>query len=80
VSPAFWLGTHQPGWLARLDVPLFASHRTLRTRRRLPLPGCHRHRNCANCPRYALAWRARVLAVLEAPRQLHLPLDLDGAA
>jgi hypothetical protein len=36
VSPAFWLGTHQPGWLARLDVPLFASHRTLRDRRRLP--------------------------------------------
>ncbi len=49
-------------------------------RRRPALPGCQGHRNCANCPRYALAWRARVLAALEAPRQLHLPLHLDGAA
>jgi len=32
----FFLGTHQPGWLARLDVPLFVSHRTLRSRRTLP--------------------------------------------
>jgi hypothetical protein len=44
-------------------------------RRRPPLPGCHRHRSCANCLRYALAWRARVVAALEAPRQLRLPLD-----
>jgi hypothetical protein len=43
-------------------------------RRRPPLPGCHGHRNCANCPRYALAWRARALAALDAPRQLRLPL------
>jgi hypothetical protein len=47
-------------------------------RRRPALPGCTSHKNCANCPRYALAWRARVLAAFEAPRQLHLPLD--GAA
>ena len=27
-------------------------------RRKPPLPGCEQHhRNCANCPRYALAWR-----------------------
>jgi hypothetical protein len=32
----FFLGAHQPGWLARLDVPMFVSHRTLRARRRLP--------------------------------------------
>jgi hypothetical protein len=44
-------------------------------RRQPPLPGCSDHRNCANCPRYALAWRARVL---EAPRQLCL--DLQGVA
>jgi hypothetical protein len=25
----FLLGTHQPGWLGRLDVPLIVSHRTL---------------------------------------------------
>jgi len=36
MNPVFYLGTHQPGWLARVDVPLFVSHRTLRTRRRLP--------------------------------------------
>jgi hypothetical protein len=33
----FWLGTHQPHWLGRLDVPMFVSHRTLRTRRSLPV-------------------------------------------
>jgi hypothetical protein len=32
----FLLGTHQPGWLARLEVPLFVSHRTLRDRKQLP--------------------------------------------
>jgi hypothetical protein len=30
-------------------------------RRARPLPGCT-HRSCANCPRYALVWRDRVLA------------------
>lgn len=30
--------------------------------RRGPLPGCTGHRNCANCPRYALQWRIAVLA------------------
>jgi hypothetical protein len=33
-------------------------------RRRAPLPGCQGHRNCANCPRAALAWRTRVLTQL----------------
>jgi hypothetical protein len=32
-------------------------------RRRPPLPGCTGHINCANCVRYALAWRQRVVAV-----------------
>jgi hypothetical protein len=41
-------------------------------RRRPALPGCTGHRNCANCPRYALAWRAQVLADLDGPRQLRL--------
>jgi hypothetical protein len=40
-------------------------------RRRPPLAGC-RHRTRANCPRYALAWRARLLARLDGPRQLRL--------
>lgn len=29
----FYLGTHRPRWLNRLDVPLFVSHRTLRERK-----------------------------------------------
>jgi hypothetical protein len=44
-------------------------------RRQPPLPGCRGHRNCANCPRYALRWRAHLLATLTRPRQLRLPLD-----
>jgi hypothetical protein len=42
-------------------------------RRADPLPGCA-HKNCANCRRYALLWRERVLRVIArgeaAPRQL----------
>lgn len=33
----FYLGTHQPHWLARLDIPLFVSHRTLMHRKTLPV-------------------------------------------
>lgn len=33
-GPRFWLGTHQPGWLSRIGVPLFISDRRLRDRRR----------------------------------------------
>ena len=36
-------------------------------RRALPLPGC-RHRSCANCPRFALEWRAKMLATIQRPR------------
>lgn len=32
----FYLGTHQPGWLARLSVPLFVSDRRLRVYVTLP--------------------------------------------
>ena len=32
----FYLGTHQTGWLAKLDVPLFVSRRRLATLRKLP--------------------------------------------
>jgi hypothetical protein len=31
-------------------------------RRKPPLPGCTAHKNCANCQRFALRWRERVLA------------------
>lgn len=40
-------------------------------RRRPPLAGCG-HKNCANCFRYAMLWRERVLALLARPRQLTL--------
>lgn len=40
-------------------------------RRRPPLPGCQ-HRNCANCMRYAMEWRSRVVAVADGPSQLRL--------
>jgi hypothetical protein len=30
-APRFFLGTHQPGWLARRPEPLFISDRRLRT-------------------------------------------------
>lgn len=40
-------------------------------RRDPPLPECiaagEKHKNCANCARYAMRWRAQVLAVLGAP-------------
>lgn len=32
----FFLGTHQPGWLSRTDVPLFVSDRRLRGYKKLP--------------------------------------------
>ncbi|WP_163506550.1 DUF7221 family queuine tRNA-ribosyltransferase-like protein [Fodinicola acaciae] len=38
---------------------------SLAARFRPPLPGCHRHGSCANCPRFALRWRNEVLANLQ---------------
>ncbi|HEY3718420.1 MAG TPA: hypothetical protein VGL39_28180 [Jatrophihabitantaceae bacterium] len=45
-------------------------------RRSQALPGCTRHRTCSNCPRYALAWRQRLLTQLRrgAGRAEQLPL------
>ena len=34
----FWLGTNEPAWLSRTDVPLFLSARRIRRRTALPLP------------------------------------------
>jgi hypothetical protein len=42
-----------------------------RARRSSPLPGCTGHKNCANCLRYALQWRERVVAGLRCV-QLHM--------
>ncbi len=80
----FLLGSHQPGWLDTTRVPLFISDRRLTSadsmawsvdaRRKPPLPGCTRHKNCANCPRYALRWRRQVLAATRraAPIQMEV--------
>jgi hypothetical protein len=46
-------------------------------RRQPPLPGCV-HRNCANCPRWALQWRDRLLSRI-ATQQLSL-FDTRSAA
>lgn len=45
-------------------------------RARVPLPGCTRHRNCANCLRYAMRWRNRVIPTTYA---VPLPLVFDRA-
>lgn len=37
-------------------------------RRKPPMDGCIGHRNCANCPRYALRWRGELLAARSAER------------
>jgi hypothetical protein len=51
-------------------------------RRQPPLPGCEtRHITCANCPRYAYQWHARIRAALTRQPGLHLPLfDIYGDA
>jgi hypothetical protein len=44
---------------------------SFQARRSPPLPGCTSHKNCANCSRYALRWRSRVLdGFTESPEQL----------
>jgi len=48
-------------------------------RRAPPLPGCTRHKNCANCPRYALRWRERVLANFDATPARLFALGRNGA-
>jgi len=47
-------------------------------RRKPPMPGCTTHKNCANCMRYALDWRERVLAIVE--RQQTAPYQMRFAA
>lgn len=41
-------------------------------RRSAALPGCIGHQSCANCLRYALRWRAKVLPMLVRPRTIYL--------
>lgn len=56
-------------WLASADS-LAWSYEARRCPR---MAGCQGHAHCNNCPRYALAWRARLLANVRAiPAQLSL--------
>lgn len=52
------------GLLASCDSLAWSSA----ARRRPSLPGC-RHQSCANCLRFAMDWRARLLAGLRGPKQ-----------
>jgi hypothetical protein len=38
MTPTFYLGSHQPGWLTGIEVPLFISDRRLRIYTQLPRP------------------------------------------
>jgi hypothetical protein len=58
---------HFAAWLVSADSLAWS----YQARRRPPLPGCTTHRNCANCPRWALAWHHHITASLHA-RQLRL--------
>jgi hypothetical protein len=53
--------THYGSSLASADSLAWS----YRARRSPPLPGCT-HKSCANCPRFALAWRERVLRRLQS--------------
>jgi hypothetical protein len=39
-TPTFFLGTHDPSWLAKTNVPLFVSHVRLKNRKTLPRATC----------------------------------------
>jgi hypothetical protein len=66
--------THYSHALASADSMAWS----YRARREPPLLGCARHRNCANCLRYALAWRERVLRRCTDAEQLPFDFGDDG--
>lgn len=45
-----------------------------------PMANCSGHRNCANCLRYALAWRDRIIADLVVPHVIQDELPFGGVA
>jgi hypothetical protein len=49
-------------------------------RRQSPLPGCTSHINCANCLRYAMAWRERMVAAFAGAADAPQQLELDWSA
>jgi hypothetical protein len=73
----FGIKTQGLGAYARHLVSADSMAWSYTARRQAPVPGCT-HRNCANCPRWALAWRERVLRRV-ATQQLSL-FDTRSAA
>ncbi|MFG3618069.1 hypothetical protein [Nocardia sp. NPDC047654] len=67
---------HYGQMLASSDSLAWSYH----ARYRAPLPGCTTHKNCANCPKYAVRWRTRVLDLLPADATEPASHRLDGAA
>lgn len=61
-------------WLASADSMAWSYD----ARRSPRLDGCHGHKNCANCPRYALRWRTELLAA--ADRVVVEPTLFDWSA
>lgn len=49
---------------------------SIAARRSPPLPGCTRHKNCANCLRYALQWRDRIVAEEGRRRSCHAQTEM----
>jgi hypothetical protein len=41
-------------------------------RRQIRMPGCTTHKNCANCAKWALVWREKVLVAAAGPHQMDL--------
>jgi hypothetical protein len=54
------------GWLASADSMAWS----YAARKRPVMPGCVRHRNCANCPRFAYHWRATHIEPLLQRREV----------
>lgn len=69
-------GLNQYGYLLASADSLAWS---FRARRSEPLPGCT-HQSCANCMRFALSWRARLLDRLDACQVQPSLFDHVGAA
>lgn len=64
----FFLGTHETSWLARLDVPLFISHRRLARRRSMPVARCDWALDSGGFTELSMhgAWRTTVTEYVEA--------------
>ena len=64
----FLLGTHETSWLAKVEVPLFISHRRLSKRARLPVANCDWALDSGGFTELSLygGWRTGVSEYVEA--------------